>query len=184
MNNSEVVTIALYLLNGASIFCEIEDVAIQAFEIAPERFSWRKYKDRIDLRAIQDALKGAKNDYYLVTGSIKKGYILTKKGVDFCERIQDSNLSKHIQFRKNSMEEKFASEKLKMKTSIAYTKYYEKKYNNISLIDFYKFCKINEYFDADSREKKYNQIENIIYDDKDLVKLWTYLKRKFVEGKR
>ena len=43
----EIVTIAVYLLGGEREPVDTEDVAKKANELAPGRFTWRKYKDQI-----------------------------------------------------------------------------------------------------------------------------------------
>ena len=45
MVNHEIVTVVVYLLGGDSEYIETEDVAMKANEVAPGRFTCRKYKD-------------------------------------------------------------------------------------------------------------------------------------------
>ncbi|RYD85439.1 MAG: hypothetical protein EOP84_02470, partial [Verrucomicrobiaceae bacterium] len=84
----ELVALAAYLAGADRKTVDTEDIAVKANEIAPGRFSWRKYKDQIDLDLIYKHLwdltkedKGA-----MVTGSKKAGWLLTPAGAAFGER--------------------------------------------------------------------------------------------------
>jgi hypothetical protein len=44
--NHEIVTLAVYLLGGEAQRVDTEDIAIRANELAPGRFTWRKYRDQ------------------------------------------------------------------------------------------------------------------------------------------
>jgi hypothetical protein len=45
LSNHEIVTLAVYLLGGDSKRIDTEDVAVKSNELAPGRFTWRKYAD-------------------------------------------------------------------------------------------------------------------------------------------
>jgi hypothetical protein len=86
--NHEVVVLAAYLAGAQKSSADTEDIAIKANELAPGRFSWRKYKDQINIETVRkrlwDATK-ADNGGYLI-GSEKAGWRLTKVGYDFARR--------------------------------------------------------------------------------------------------
>jgi len=44
IDNPDIIPIALDDLGGAGRFIDVEDLFMRCFEIAPERFSWRKHK--------------------------------------------------------------------------------------------------------------------------------------------
>ena len=85
--NHEIVTLAVYLLGGESQPVDAEDIAIKANEIAPKRFSWRKYPDQINLESVRkrlwDARKPEKGSY--LTGSDRQGWLLTQNGLRFAK---------------------------------------------------------------------------------------------------
>ena len=54
------VTIAVALLGGDTVYVDHEDVPLKVNDIAPGRFNWRKYSERIDLDAVNGALRHAK----------------------------------------------------------------------------------------------------------------------------
>src|SRR5260221_11218026 len=43
IDNPEIVPFALFQLNGAGEFVDVEDIFDRCYQLAPERFGWRKY---------------------------------------------------------------------------------------------------------------------------------------------
>lgn len=43
IDNLDIIPYALYQLGGAGQFIDVEDVFVQCFKLAPERFRWRKH---------------------------------------------------------------------------------------------------------------------------------------------
>jgi hypothetical protein len=85
--NHEIVVLAAYL-SGAWYRCaDTEDIAVKANEIAPGRFSWRKYKDQINIDTVRkrlwDATKHEKGAYLI--GTEKGGWLVTEIGCQFAE---------------------------------------------------------------------------------------------------
>lgn len=87
-SQSEIVTLAVYLLGGAQKFIDTEDVAVKVHEIAPGRFSWRKYPAQINLELVRVYLSDAKkaDKGSMLTGSGRKGWSLTSKGHRWVEK--------------------------------------------------------------------------------------------------
>jgi hypothetical protein len=44
MDNPDIIPLAVYELGGVGQFIDVEDIFIRCWEIAPERFGWRKHK--------------------------------------------------------------------------------------------------------------------------------------------
>jgi hypothetical protein len=86
--NHEIVVLALYLLGGESGNIDTEDIAVKANEIAPGRFSWRKFPEQINIDAVRkrlwDAMKKEKGA--LLAGSEKDGWVLTEEGIRFGQK--------------------------------------------------------------------------------------------------
>ncbi len=80
--NVDAVVLALYLLGGHSKAVDTEDVAKKAHEIAPDRFSWKKYSDQINLELVRVSLSDGKKESLgeLIEGSGRDGWRLTPKG--------------------------------------------------------------------------------------------------------
>jgi len=91
--NHELVVLAAFLAGAQTEPADTEDIAIQANILAPGRFSWRKYKDQINIDTVRkrlwDATKNDKGAYLI--GSEKTGWRLTKAGFDFAHRQMSKN---------------------------------------------------------------------------------------------
>ena len=89
LTNMDIVLYTLYLLGGTKRKVFTEDIAIKCFEIAPSRFSWRKYPEYPDIEPARLTLKEAKNKRKLVVGRAgvvkglksSDGWIFTPNGV-------------------------------------------------------------------------------------------------------
>jgi phospholipase C len=101
LSNHEIVTLAVYLLGGASKRIDSEDVAVKANELAPGRFTWRKYPEQINLKNISAFLWDAgkpKNGSQLI-GTDVDGWMLTESGLKFAQvrvkKLENVNLARN-----------------------------------------------------------------------------------------
>ena len=60
LTNQNIVVLAVYAIGGADRYVDTEDIAIEAAKLAPGRFSWRKYKDQINIDTVRKRLDLAK----------------------------------------------------------------------------------------------------------------------------
>ena len=83
----QLVTLALFSLGGATGVVDTEDVAMKVHELAPGRFSWRKYPEQINLELVRVFLSEAKSERAgsLVAGSGRSGWSLTAEGRKWAE---------------------------------------------------------------------------------------------------
>lgn len=81
----EVVVLAVHSLGGARRSVDTEDIAKKCHELAPQLFSWQKYKDQINLELVRVSLSDAKKlkNGGLLTGSGREGWRLSSKGLDW-----------------------------------------------------------------------------------------------------
>ncbi|MGH9970337.1 MAG: hypothetical protein ACREBG_21450 [Pyrinomonadaceae bacterium] len=92
LSNHEIVTLVVFLLGGEARYVETEDIAIKANELAPGRFTWRKYPQQINIENVRAFLSDAKKvkNGGLVNGSGSKGWMLTERGCEFADsRLDD-----------------------------------------------------------------------------------------------
>jgi len=75
LSNVGIVVYALYQKGGASRPVHTEDIALKAFELAPDSFSWIKYPQYPDKEVTRNALKDARKEKHgrLVTGRAGRG---------------------------------------------------------------------------------------------------------------
>jgi hypothetical protein len=82
---AEIVVWAVLLLGGDQRRVDTEDVAVKAFELAPDRLAWRKHPKQINLELVRVNLSNAKKAEYgrLLTGSGRTGWSLTRSGLQW-----------------------------------------------------------------------------------------------------
>jgi len=182
LNNSELVTLAVYLLGGSTNFVDVEDIAIEVFSLAPNKFSWKKHKDQIDIKIVQYSLHSAckKNLGYL-QGSARHGYILTKTGLQWVQKIDD-DARLTTKSRKSSSADLLEKEKARLERTQANLKFINGDFEKINIIDFREFTRVNDYFPKFVRDERYAKIENAVAGNEKLKMVWDFLKNKFMES--
>ena len=181
LSNAEILTLVVYLLDGTVAPVDLEDAAIEAFKLAPKKFSWIKYDDRIDLRTIQYSLQDAcKLNMKYLKGSSKHGYMLTQTGLEWAKKIAEKDQSTSAS-RKSSPSDLIDKEKLRLQKTQAYEKFSNGESQKITIIDFREFTRVNDYFPEHIRKQRYDKIENVVKDDVNLKKIWKFLMSKFKE---
>ena len=179
----QLVAIAVALLGGDTMHVDREDVALKVNDIAPGRFNWRKYPERIDLDAVGSALRTAKKPQNegLVVGNNTKGWMLSPAGLKWIkttglDAVFDELSIKH---RKASISANQELERNRLFNTKAYNLFVDGKSKAITVQDFYEFARVNEYFQPKARQRRYTIIANAVNDDDTLSKLWDLLQTKF-----
>ncbi len=187
LSNVQIVLLAIFDLGGETNSIDIEDIAIKVYEYAPEKFSWRKYKDKIDLRVVTYAIKDAmkpKRGPSLVSGNYSHVFMLTADGFSLVKSLATTSESiKSSSYRNRSIAEKLILEKNRLASSTAYIKYISGESENITFGDFQDFARVNEYFPAHALQRRYALISNVVRDDEKLESCWQFLQEKFVVKK-
>jgi hypothetical protein len=88
VTNPEVFVWALYDLDGANNFVDVEDIFWRAFEIAPLRFAWRTRPAIPDLKRCSKALQEA--EAWTPKLFVKKGPEMRKLTVEGQQWIEDN----------------------------------------------------------------------------------------------
>jgi hypothetical protein len=168
----EIVTLATYFAGGDRKHVDTEDVAIKAEEIAPGRFSWRKYKNRIDLELIYkhlwDLTKPDKGGY--VTGSKNDGWLMTLAGAAFAEQAVGrlKNLQPAREKRPKREENWMKRERARMQGEAAYAKIREGRESELTRAEAEKFLRLDDYVLGAARARKIQQAEIDFRDDPEL----------------
>lgn len=168
----EIVALAAYLAGADRRHVDTEDIAYKANEIAPGRFSWRKYKDQIKLDAIYkhlwDLTKTDKGEY--IAGSEKDGWLLTLAGTAFAERtlgkLKDLEPARERLSRKEEVW--IQRERLRMLVEPAFLKIRDGRAAEITFSDAEKFFRLDDYVIGAARVRKIQQAENAFHNDPEL----------------
>ncbi len=168
-SNHEIVTLAVFLLGGRSLHVDTEDVAMKANEIAPGRFTWRKYPEQVNLELIRvylsDAKKREKGEYLIGSGT--DGWLLTEAGFRFArkaiKRLPQADLSRPVVGAKEKKWRR--SERARLLASEALQKFLRYGMAAISPQEAATFFRIDDYVVGQLKEEKISRILNAFGDD-------------------
>lgn len=186
LSNHEIVTLAVFLLGGDSKRIDMEDVAVKANELAPGRFTWRKYRNQINIKNISAFLYDArkpKNGGYLIGADID-GWMLTETGLNFAKarvgELRGSALARNpLNPRERSL---LRRERERMLSSDAFTKFSSNQADTISLQEAESFFRVDAYVTGDARMEKILRTKNRFGDDAELGPLIRLLESKLSKG--
>jgi hypothetical protein len=172
--NHEVVTLAVYLLGGDRAAVDTEDAAKKANEIAPGRFTWRKYKDQINLEVVRvylsDAKKKAKGEYLI--GSGNTGWSLSEAGLAFArEHVSAVENLEATEPRKAVGQDRVRQqrERARLLATEAYAKIVTGRSDELTTRDAESFFRIDSYVLGDARRRRVAAIANAHGDDPELA---------------
>lgn len=170
-------------MDGDKAYVDREDVALKVDDIAPGRFNWRKYPERIDLDAVGSALRAAKKiqNGGLLIGNNATGWMLSPAGLKWLKTV-DLETAYHepsVKHRKTSIRASLETERIRLLNTKAYKLFVEDNSDVITVQDFYEFARVNEYFQTKARQRRYAIIANAVIDNDTLSKLWELLQTKF-----
>jgi len=168
-SNTEIVAIAVYLLGGTSAYIDTEDIAVKANELAPGRFTWKKYKDQINIYNVRKGLwdgKNSKKGGYIL-GSHIRGWMLSKGGLKFCKsRIKDLEANDLARLPISQKELNWKThEKRRMLSCAAYEKVIGDRLDELTKPELEEFFRVDDYIIGEARERKLTRIVNIFDED-------------------
>jgi hypothetical protein len=171
-SQAEMVTIALYLLGGAQKAIDTEDIAIKAHELAPGRFSWRKYPNQINLELIRVFLSDAKKREYLI-GVGRTGWRLSQKGLAWAKKaasaINKIDVTRtRAQLRSGSIDEqRWLRERQRLMSSTAWDLW--RSGATIGIAEAKDIFRIDSYAKGDLREAKMTRLQALFSQDEELA---------------
>jgi len=182
LSNHEIVTLAVLLLGGESQYVDTEDVAVRVNELAPGRYTWRKYPEQINLELIRvylsDAKKPKKGAYLL--GSGNSGWMLTERGLAFARKsialldvIDLSSVA--LKPRDRQWRE---GQRVRMLASAAFTKFSTGQKDLVSAKEAADFFRIDDYVFGQARERRLVRFLNAFGDDPALGKMVRQLAKR------
>jgi hypothetical protein len=172
LTNHQIVTLAAYLIGGDTQYVDTEDVAVKANEIAPGRFTWRKYPDQINIENVRTFLSDAKkqkNGGYL-RGAGKDGWLLTESGVEFAKRKVTSLEGVDLSRERLSVKDRkwLQHERTRMLCSEAFAKFSAGMADVITMQEAESFFRLDVYVTGHAREDKIVRALNSFGSDPEL----------------
>jgi len=163
--NHEVVTLAIFLLGGEREPVDTEDAAKKANEIAPGRFTWRKYKDQINLEVVRvylsDAKKKAKGEYLI--GSGNSGWSLSEAGLAFAREHAHAITNLEAAEPRKSVGQdrvRHQRERARLMSTEAFAKIALGREDDLTQRDAESFFRIDSYVQGEARRRRIATIAN------------------------
>jgi hypothetical protein len=173
LSNHELVVIAAFLVGAQRSSADTEDIAVKASDLAPGRFTWRKYKEQINIDAVRkrlwDATKEEKGAYLI--GSERDGWRLTKAGYDFArEHMGADVLAQPKKGRASQVERTAQTRELKrMMAEPVFTKITTEGAATATKSDAERFFRIDDYVTGKARAAKIERFRIIASSKKELL---------------
>ncbi|MEN6480050.1 MAG: hypothetical protein ABFD20_10495 [Anaerolineales bacterium] len=183
LTNPQLVTVAVANLGGETETVDVEDIALEASRLAPERFCWRKYRDRVDLEAVRVALRDAKKECHgaMLIGNSHVGWMLSPQGIRWIASGAgvEPDGGTIARFRRGSIDASLSAEASRIRRTRAYVLHQAGRDGEISLDDVYELARLNEYFPPLARKRRLAILDNVAAEDEGIAELWILLQSIF-----
>ena len=173
LSNREIVVIAAFLVGAQHVSADTEDIAIKASDLAPGRFTWRKYKEQINIETVRkrlwDAAKAEKGAYLI--GSERTGWRLTKAGYDFARKHKYTDvLAQPKKSRASQVERSAQTRELKrMMAEPVFNKIRSDGASTATKSDAERFFRIDDYVTGKARAAKIERFRIIASSKTELL---------------
>ena len=186
LSNHEIITLAAFFLGADEKAIDSEDIAIKAFELASDRFSWKKYPENIDIFAVRSALSDArkKKNGCLLLGKDESGWRLSADGLKRARELVGA-FSSHIAGPPRISKEKkrqVSIERARLLSDPAFTKLTSGDHEGLTKTEAERIFRLNEYIDGPRRIEKIERLRLMFVDDKNLSPHIEYAARMLKTG--
>jgi hypothetical protein len=184
----DYVVAALRNLGGAHRSVDIEDIAMEAYRLAPHRFRWRRYPEQVDIAGARDGLSDARKreNGGLVVGDRKHGWTLTAEGVAHASRIGGTLSPEHID---GSAQADLrldvpvrAAERQRVESSTALRKVRAGQRSEVTPQEVRELLRVDRYVTQQKYKQRVAIVLNALRDDPELVAIVQDLERGYREG--
>lgn len=170
--NDKIVVLAAFLAGADRKLADTEDIAMKANELAPGRFTWRKYQDQINIEAVRKRLHDAAKESNggLISGTERDGWLLTSSGLAFCREHQDV-LKNGLSFtpRLSQKEKTWQSrERARMSSEVAFLKWRAGDIGTVSKQEAERFFAIDDYIKGEARTKRIERVRQVFRGESEL----------------
>jgi hypothetical protein len=172
LSNDKIVVLAAFLAGAHQGLADTEDIAMRANELAPGKFSWRKYQDQVNIEAVRkrlyDAAKESRGGF--IAGGEREGWLLTTAGIDFCKQHADLlkdglNFTPRLSAKERTWQHR---ERARMLTEAAFRKWKAGEVDQISKQEAERFFAVDDYIKGAARAKRIERAEQVFRGDPDL----------------
>ena len=179
LNVIETILITMHSLGGMQKTLHPEDIAQKANKVSPNTFTWKKYKDQIDLALVKISLYQAKKRL-LISGSEKEGWMLSVKGLDLIDKSKNKKNTFKLRGLK---EDKIAQDReiVRITSSKTYQQYNIKKFRP-SLRQMEEIFRINLYITGIRRKSIINKTINLCRSNEAIYHFLIKFKKNLTKG--
>jgi hypothetical protein len=170
--NHELVTIAVYLLGADAKPVDLEEIAMKVNQLAPGRFTWKRYPGQINIKNVDAFLwdaKKPKNGNYVIN-SKRDEWILTAAGLAFASKmapdLEGVDLSRKVLSAKQR--NWMRRERERMLASEAYQKFSVGEGDKITAQEAQAFFRVDAYVTGPARSEKLLRATNVFGEDPEL----------------
>jgi hypothetical protein len=173
----ETVVIAICLLGGETQFVDAEDIAAAANNLAPGRFTWKRYSDQIDMLAVRRCLMAAARpeNGTLVTGSMLTGWALTERGAEFAKNHDGYQRGSELLLTGISKEESrfLVWQRKRIQAHPAYRKISEGRNHEVTAKDAESFFLLDHHIPHSEKRERIEQYVRHFGNDPDIGSVLT-----------
>jgi hypothetical protein len=167
--NHELVTLAVFFAGGDVRLVDTEDAAVKVNELAPGRFTWRKYREQINIEIVRAFLSDAKKKKYggLLAGTGATGWQLTDAGLRFAKANASRVATPAQQAIRLSKDERRRRKRElgRVAASDAFHKFAAGKRGQITRREVESVFRLDDYVLGEARTKKVQRLVNVLGDD-------------------
>jgi hypothetical protein len=178
----QIAALASYLVGAGEKAVHTEDIALKAFELAPNRFSWKKYPNNIDLEAVRVALRHGTEPQHgsLLSGSMETGWMLTPEGLQWATQAEETITGGVTsKARRGSHQAALDAEVDRILSTSAWEKARLGRQDDISVYEFQSLARVNEYTSASKYSQRIGQIKLAGSERPEILDLIEFLDSKF-----
>lgn len=176
LNQTEIVTLAVFLLGGDQHAVDTEDAAVKAQALAPGRFSWSKYPEQINLELVRVYLSSAKSSQKgaWLSGSGRTGWVLTPAGLEWAraaeKRVAGVDLSRaRSESRAGSIDEnRWRRERDRVRSTAAWMQWADG-VRTLTPAAAAEVFRVDSYVTGQLRETKVTRLLSLFQDDKGVL---------------
>lgn len=183
--HKDIILSILFLLEADNKAIDLETLTVCCFKAFPSKFSMDRFSeyprfDKVEKRMSEIELDGLVNKdevfHYKLTD---KGVQWVKANPEAFEIIKKQGINFDQMVNYNIGEREYEIEVKKLKRSDAYQKFISGDKEDISIIDFMNFLKVDVYAKKELFDRKIMRIKSICLRDMELKDIFCYLENKY-----
>ncbi|UIP07762.1 hypothetical protein LY632_05015 [Erythrobacter sp. SDW2] len=172
LSNDKIVVLAAFLAGADKGLADTEDIAMRANDLAPGKFTWRKYQEQINIEAVRKRLYDAAKESRggLIAGGEREGWLLTSAGIAFCKEHaglleRGLSFSPRLSAKERTWQHR---ERIRMLAEAAYRKWKAGEADQISKQEAERFFAVDDYIKDAARAKRVERSGQVFRGDPEL----------------